>query len=325
MNNTILKTQDLRKEFQVRVGFLQKERKITAVDNVNLNILQSETIGLVGESGCGKTTLGRILAGLLSPTSGRFFYKEKEITEIGKKKNKQIRREIQMVFQDPFSSLNPRMTVSDILSRPLKVFKIGKNTKERTKIVLETLESVGMKTEHMSRYPHEFSGGQRQRIAVARSLIVNPDFIILDEPTSALDVSVQAQILNLLVDIKTNFKLTMLLITHDLSVARFQCDRIAVMYMGRIVEVSDKEALFTSPAHPYTRILLKSIPRIDPNQRREKAVSTGEVPSLLNPPPGCYFAPRCPLKMDICETKAPELKKVNKHQTCACFAVENKR
>ena len=325
MNNPILKTQDVRKEFQVRVGFLQKERKITAVDNVNLDILQSETVGLVGESGCGKTTLGRILAGLLPPTSGRFFYKGNEITEIRKKKNKQIRREIQMVFQDPFSSLNPRMTVSDILSRPLKVFKIGINAKERTDLVLEKLESVGMKREHMSRYPHEFSGGQRQRIAVARSLIVNPAFIILDEPTSALDVSVQSQILNLLVDIKTNFQLTMLLITHDLSVARFQCDRIAVMYMGRIVEISDKEALFTSPAHPYTRILLKSIPRTDPKQRREKAVSTGEVPSLLNPPPGCYFAPRCPLKMEICETKAPELKRLNEHQTCACFAVENER
>ena len=322
MRDTILKINNLKKEFQVRVGFLQKERKITAVDDVNLDILESETIGLVGESGCGKTTLGRILAGLLPATSGKFYYKGKEITEIKKKKNKQIRKEIQMVFQDPFSSLNPRMTVSDILSRPLKVFKIGKNAKERNQIVLDTLESVGMKTEHMSRYPHEFSGGQRQRIAVARSLIVNPSFIILDEPTSALDVSVQSQILNLLVDIKTNFKLTMLLITHDLSVARFQCDRIAVMYMGRIVEISEKEALYNSPAHPYTRILLKSIPRTDPKQRREKAVSTGEVPSLLNPPPGCYFAPRCPLKMDICEQKAPELKRINEHQTCACFAVE---
>ena len=320
----IIRLEKLTRRFNVRVGYLQKVRSITAVDAVSFSISDGETIGLVGESGCGKTTLGRMLVGLLEPSEGSFFFQGTHLGSVPRKERKEYRRKIQMVFQDPFSSLNPRMTVYDILSRPLKVFGLESTSAGKRKRIQDTLESVGLKPEHMSRYPHEFSGGQRQRIAVARSLIVDPEFLVLNEPTSALDVSVQSQILNLLKSLKKTEDLTFLLITHDLSVSRFQADRIMVMYMGRIVESAPRELLFENHRHPYTRLLLSSIPQIDPRKRRDKKLSVDEVPSLLNPPPGCSFAPRCPMKREICDSAPPPLQTVEGSHQVACYAVHEK-
>ncbi|MDN5337645.1 MAG: peptide/nickel transport system ATP-binding protein [Thermotogaceae bacterium] len=317
----LLKVENLLKEFSVVKGFWAKKARIKAVNNISFSIDEGEAVGLVGESGCGKTTTGRMLVKLLEPTAGKIFFSGEDISNLKGSKLKTIRREIQMVFQDPFSSLNPRMTVYDILKRPLEIFKVAKGSDEKKQIALEILQDVGLKPEHLTRYPHEFSGGQRQRIAIARALILKPRFIVLDEPTSALDVSVQAQILNLLKNLRKEHSLTYLLISHDLSVVRFLANRIMVMYMGKLVEVASTSELFREPLHPYTRLLMGSIPNPNPRHRKKLKMIEGDIPSLLNPPPGCFFAPRCPLKTSECDKAFPELREVKEGHLAACFKI----
>jgi len=320
-SNPILEVKGLLKEFDVRKGFWTKKATIRAVNNVSFTINEGETVGLVGESGCGKTTTGRMIVRLTEPTSGKIMFSGKDISSLKGKALKPLRKELQMVFQDPFSSLNPRMTVYDLLKRPLEIFKIAKTSEEKKEIALSILQDVGLKPEHLTRYPHEFSGGQRQRIAIARALILKPRFIVLDEPTSALDVSVQAQILNLLKHLRREFSFTYLLISHDLSVVRFLSDRIMVMYMGKLVEIAPTDELFKEPLHPYTRLLMNSIPNPNPRNRKKLKLIEGDIPSLLNPPPGCFFSPRCPVKSPKCDKTFPELREVKKDHFVACFKV----
>lgn len=332
--DTLLETKRLKKYFPIRGGILKRKiDEVKAVDGVDLKVRKGECFGLVGESGCGKTTLGRTIMRLIDPTSGHIFYDapkevKQEIEELensNKSKSdrlselekeyclsefesgnlKDMRKKIQMIFQDPVSSLNPRMLVKDIVGEPLSIHDYEGDKQKR---VLNLLEEVGLGEEHLFRYPHEFSGGQRQRIAIARALAVDPELVILDEPTSALDVSVQAQILNLLQDLQDELNLTYLFITHDLNVAEFMCDRIAVMYLGKIVEQASAEKLFMSPKHPYSKALLSSVPVPDPSfQREEEITITGEVPSPRNPPSGCRFHPRCPFATEKCNEEIPEL------------------
>lgn len=319
--NTILEVKGLLKEFAVMKGFWAKKAKIRAVNDISFTINEGEAVGLVGESGCGKTTTGKMIVRLMEPTAGKIVFSNKDISNLRGKSLKNLRKKIQMVFQDPFSSLNPRMTVYDILKRPLEIFRIAGTSKEKKQIVLNALQDVGLKPEHLTRYPHEFSGGQRQRIAIARALILKPRFIVLDEPTSALDVSVQAQILNLLKRLRKEFSLTYLLISHDLSVVKFLSDRIMVMYMGKLVEVSSTNDLFREPLHPYTKLLMDSIPNLNPRNRRRLKLIEGDIPSLLNPPSGCFFSPRCPIRSSECDKAFPELKEVKKGHFVACFKV----
>ena len=318
-NNPIIEVKNLLKEFDVIKGFWAKKAKIKAVNDVSFTINEGEAVGLVGESGCGKTTTGRILVRLMEPTAGKIIFAGKDISILKGNKLKQLRRELQMVFQDPFSSLNPRMTVYDILKRPLEIFKIAKTSEEKKQTALKALQDVGLKSEHLTRYPHEFSGGQRQRIAIARALILKPRFVVLDEPTSALDVSVQAQILNLLRNLRKEYSFTYLLISHDLSVVRFLSDKIMVMYMGKLVEVAPTSELFKEPLHPYTKLLMSSIPNPNPRNRKKLKLIEGDIPSLLNPPPGCFFAPRCPLRTPECDKTFPKLREVKKGHLVACF------
>lgn len=317
----LLQVENLLKEFNVIKGFWAKKAKIKAVNNISFSIDKGEAVGLVGESGCGKTTTGRMLVKLMEPTAGKIIFSGEDISNLKGNRLKAIRKEVQMVFQDPFSSLNPRMTVYDILKRPLEIFKVAKNSEEKKQIALEILQDVGLKPEHLTRYPHEFSGGQRQRIAIARALILKPKFIVLDEPTSALDVSVQAQILNLLKRLRKEHSLTYLLISHDLSVVRFLANRIMVMYMGKLVEIASTSELFHEPLHPYTNLLMSSIPNPNPRHRKKLKMIEGDIPSLLNPPPGCFFAPRCPLKTAECDKAFPELREVKEGHFVACFKV----
>lgn len=319
MEETIVKATNLKEYFPIKEGlFSSKKDYVKAVDNVDIEIRKGETFGLVGESGCGKTTLGRVLIHLIPPTSGTLVFMGSDLTAITKSELRKLRPHMQIVFQDPSSSLNPRMTVKNIIGEPLKINKRFKGEALNTKI-LELLKTVGLDEQHMYRYPHEFSGGQKQRIGVARALALNPDFIVLDEPTSSLDVSVQAQILNLFKDLQEKFQLTYLFITHDLSVIKYISDRVAVMYAGKIVEYAPTKDLFWEQLHPYTTALLSAIPVADPRIKRKHMHLKGEVPSLISPPSGCRFHPRCPQAMPICSGTEPVLKEFHKDHFVACY------
>ncbi|MHA1409867.1 MAG: ABC transporter ATP-binding protein [Candidatus Odinarchaeia archaeon] len=319
MDDLLLKVNNLVKHFPIYGGILLKEVGIVhAVDGVSFSIKRKKTLGLVGESGCGKTTTGRCVLRLIEPTSGEIFFEGKDITKFNRKELAEYRRKAQIVFQNPHSSLNPRMTIKSILAEPLKIHKlVPKN--EVDSHVSELIEKVALESSHLKRYPHEFSGGQKQRIVIARALAVNPEFIVLDEPTSALDVSVQAQILNLLEDLQDELKLTYLFITHNLNICRHISDEVAVMYVGWIVEIAETDELFDNPLHPYTQALMAANPVPDPETKRKRIILKGEVPSPINPPPGCRFHPRCPHVMDICKKEVPTLVEVAPGHKVACF------
>jgi oligopeptide/dipeptide ABC transporter ATP-binding protein len=305
----LLEVKNLKKYFPVKAGVFRKTvGYLKAVDDISFYIKEKETLGLVGESGCGKSTTGLIILRLEEPTAGEVRFAGKDVFNLNKKELKRIRRDMQIIFQDPYSSLNPRMMVADIVGEPLNVHNLVRNKKEKNEKVRELLESVGLTAEQMKRYPHEFSGGQRQRIGIARALAVNPKLIIADEPVSALDVSIQAQVINILQDLQRDLGLTYLFIAHDLSVVKHISDRVAVMYLGRIVEIARKKALFSNPLHFYTQSLMSAIPVPNPIYKKKRIILEGDVPSSVNLPAGCRFHPRCPKAMDICREKEPVFK-----------------
>lgn len=306
MAEALLEVRDLKKYFPIKGKMLKPTTYVKAVDGVSFTIQKGETVGLVGESGCGKSTTGRALLHLLPPTGGEVIYKGKDLTSLSAGELRLLRRELQIVFQDPYASLDPRMKIRDVLLEPLEIHRIG-SKQERLQMVEEILDIVGLGGHYANRYPHEFSGGQRQRIGIARSLILRPSLIVADEPVSALDVSIQSQILNLLQDLQEQFDLTYLFISHDLSVVKHISDRVGVMYLGRLVEFAPKEKLYASPAHPYTQALLSAAPVANPDAKPQRIILTGDVPSPANPPSGCAFHTRCPYVMDKCKTDRPEL------------------
>lgn len=326
MTEAILKVRNLKKHFQLDspIPFKKSDQSVKAVDGVSFDVFPGETLGVVGESGCGKSTMARLVNQLITPTDGTVELNGENLVNMNKEKLRVFRKTIQMVFQDPFASLDPRKTVGELIAEPLVIHKIGNKTsrKERVK---ELLEVVGLRGSHSGRYPHEFSGGQRQRINIARALALNPDVIICDEPVSALDVSVQAQVINLLKKLQKDFNLTYIFISHDLNVVRYMCDRIAVMYLGKIVEMGTYKEIYEDSKHPYTRALLSSIPKESPNEVKERIILSGSVPSPINPPSGCHFHERCPFAMEICKIKSPKLIDVgNGHQSsCHLLELEN--
>lgn len=321
----LLEIKNLKKYFNLRAGLLFQSRKgsVKAIDDISFFIRKGETFGLVGESGCGKTTTARVILRLTEPTSGDAVYKGQYVFKLSRKEMFKLRREIQIIFQDPYASLSPRMTIGDIISEPLEIHRIG-TKKTRMSKAKDLLKVVGLNPEHINRYPHEFSGGQRQRVGIARALALTPELIICDEPVSALDVSVQAQILNLMSQLQEEFNLTYLFIAHDLSVVKHVSNRIGVMYLGRIVEIAESVELYKEPLHPYTIGLLSAVPIPDPEKERERKriILEGDVPSPIDPPSGCRFHPRCPIAKEICSEKEPELQnysKNGKEHLAACF------
>ncbi|THB72523.1 MAG: dipeptide ABC transporter ATP-binding protein [Desulfobacteraceae bacterium] len=317
--NPLVTVDNLVKYYPIKGGVLLKEiASVKAVDDVNLTIRQGETLGLVGESGCGKSTLGRTILQLERPTSGTVSFQGQEIQNTDPETMRQLRKKMQIIFQDPFSSLNPRKSISQIIGEPLLVHGM-KSRSQRNDAVEQILETVGLGKEHMRRYPHQFSGGQRQRIGIARAIALKPEFIVCDEAVSALDVSIQAQVINLLKDLQEQFNLTYLFISHDLHVVEYISDRVAVMYLGKIVESAASEKLYQNPLHPYTKALLSSSPMPDPTYKRQSLPISGDVPSPINPPPGCRFHTRCPIKRDVCSKEEPKLMEHQPGQFAACF------
>jgi oligopeptide transport system ATP-binding protein len=317
--DVLLEVRNLRKYYPVTKGFIFQRQvgAVKAVDDVSFFIRKGETLGLVGESGCGKTTTGRVILRLQEPTHGEALFEGRDIFKLGKEELRRLRRDMQIIFQDPYSSLNPRMTVGDIIGEPLEIHKLARG-KEKVRRVQELLEVVGLSPYHANRYPHEFSGGQRQRIGIARALAVNPKLIIADEPVSALDVSIQAQVLNLLEELQKEFGLTYLFIAHDLSVVKHISDRIAVMYLGRIVELAAADELFSNPQHPYTEALLSAVPIPNPEMRRERIILPGDVPSPINPPAGCRFHTRCLYAQPSCKVDDPAFADIGGGHYVAC-------
>ena len=324
-NNVLIKVDNLTKHFPIiRGAIIQRQvGAVQAVDKVSFDIREGETLGLVGESGCGKSTTGRCIVQLIRPTSGKVLYRGKELTQLKGERLRQERRNMQFIFQDPYASLNPRMTVGDIVGEPLDIHGLEKTRKERNERVKVLLRLVGLNPYFINRYPHEFSGGQRQRIGVARALALNPEFIVCDEPISALDVSIQAQVVNLLEELQGRFGLTYLFIAHDLSMVRHISDRTAVMYLGKVVELATRDELYNHPLHPYTQALLSAVPIPDPviERKRQRIILKGDVPSPVNPPTGCRFHTRCPLAQDICKRLEPEWREVGPGHWVACHLV----
>ena len=341
MSKPLVQLKNLSKHFPVRVAwpskpempvserilrsFTRRQATVKAVQDVSFDIREGETLGLVGESGCGKSTLGRTLLRLLDPTSGSIVFEGQDITPLSQAKLRPLRRDMQIIFQDPYASLNPRMTVRAILTEPLRIFALTAGQAETNKRISELLLKVGLPEDAAQRYPHQFSGGQRQRIGIARALAVRPKFIVCDEPISALDVSIQAQIVNLLQDLQISEALTYLFISHDLQIVRYMCDRVAVMYLGSLVEIADATALFASPTHPYTRALLSAVPVADPTVSSERVLLEGDVPSPIDPPTGCAFHPRCPVanKPNACFRMTPKLRKLKDGHSVACHVAES--
>lgn len=323
-NGTLIKVDKMTKHFPITRGIVIQRAvgAVQAVDNVTFDIRRGETLGLVGESGCGKSTTGRTILQLHRPTSGKVFYEDQDLTELKGEGLRRMRRNMQMIFQDPYASLNPRLTIASIIAEPLEVHGIG-NAKERRAKVQDLLKLVGLSPHFINRYPHEFSGGQRQRIGVARALALQPEFIVCDEPISALDVSIQAQVVNLLEELQETFGLTYLFIAHDLSMVRHISDRTAVMYLGKIVELATRDELYSHPLHPYTQALLSAVPVPNPalERKRQRMILEGDVPSPANPPRGCRFNPRCPLAIDICTEADPEWREVGPDHWVACHVV----
>ncbi len=318
MMKPLLKVENLKVHFPVKRGiFARTVGHVHAVDGVSFELKSGETLGIVGESGCGKTTTGMAILRLLDPTGGQVWYQGRSLLEMDRSQMRALRKEIQIIFQDPYSSLNPRRTVRQILGDPLKIHGM-RNPRARRERIAYLLDKVGLSQEQADRYPHEFSGGQRQRIGIARALALSPKLVIGDEPVSALDVSIQAQIINLLIDIQDEFDLSYVIIAHDLAVVEYLCDRIAVMYLGKIVELTTYANLYTTPKHPYTQALLSAVPVADPHAARKRTILQGDVPSPIHPPPGCRFHPRCPQVMDICRTQMPRLSQINADHQAAC-------
>jgi len=315
----LLSVSDLKVHFPIKKGLFSRIiGYVYAVDGISFTLKKGETIGLVGESGCGKTTTGMGILRLIEPTSGKVMFDGMDATQMTKSQLRALRRQMQIIFQDPYSSLNPRMTVNQIISDPMGIHNVYQG-REREERIAYLLEKVGLTPEQGRRYPHEFSGGQRQRIGVARALALNPQLIIGDEPVSALDVSIQAQIINLLIDLQQEFQLSYIIIAHDLAVVEHICDRIAVMYLGKIVEMASYRDLYTDAKHPYTEALLSAVPVPDPRKARGKTILIGDVPSPINPPPGCHFHPRCSYRMDQCDKAEPILKDIGGHHYVACY------
>jgi oligopeptide/dipeptide ABC transporter ATP-binding protein len=321
-NYELVVVKDLVKYFPVRAGVLQRVKAhVQAVDKISFTVREGETLGLVGESGCGKTTVGRSILRLIEPTSGSVFINGEDVMQMRAQSLKAARRNMQIIFQDPYASLNPRLPIGESVMEGLHIHNVG-HPKERWEIALTMLKKVGLEDYHARRYPHEFSGGQRQRIGIARALALQPKFIVCDEPVSALDVSIQSQVLNILKDLQNEFGLTYLFIAHNMSVVEHISDRVAVMYLGKMVELADREELFRKPLHPYTQALLSAIPIPDPTLKRERIILKGDVPSPLNPPKGCRFHPRCPWAIDICSQQEPEFKELLPGHFVACWVAE---